>query len=100
MKNHAHTMLTMSSFKIPYFLYPNQFIPPIGFTFVGPIFNFMKGYSTSLMIQKMIICVNVNIKIGLLYIPNFSHLTIKLGKTITIPLHQTASYFTMGLIRF
>jgi hypothetical protein len=23
-----------------------------------------------------------------------------LGKTITIPLHQTASYFTMGLIRF
>ncbi len=63
---------------------PNWFIPPIGFTFVGPIFNFMKGYSTSFMILKMTICASVNIKIGFLYILNFSHLNIELGKTITI----------------
>jgi hypothetical protein len=53
------------------FLDLNQFIPPIGFTFVGLIFNFMKGYSISILILKTIICANVNIKIGLLYISNF-----------------------------
>jgi len=73
------------------FLDPNRFIPPIDFTFVGPIFNFMKGYSTSFMILKTTICANVNIKIGSLYIHNFFHLNIKLGKTITIPLHQNVS---------
>jgi hypothetical protein len=73
------------------FLDPNWFIPLIGFTFVGHIFNFMKRYSISFMILKTTICASVNIKIGLLYIPNFSNLNIKLGKTITIPLHQNVS---------
>jgi len=41
------------------FLDPSLFIPPIGFTFTIPIFNIMKGYSTSFMILKMTICANV-----------------------------------------
>ncbi len=63
----------------------------IGFTFVSPIFYFMKGYFTSFMILKTTICASVNIKNGLLYTPNFFHLNIKLSKTIIIPLHQNAS---------
>ncbi len=76
--HNSHNLLIYNTLLLD----PNQFIPPIGFTFIGPILNFMKGYFTSFMILKMIICANVNKKIRLLYIPNFFHLNMKLGKTV------------------